>query len=200
MVVWRSLLRVGLIKADNLAGCKPATCDYSSTLAFNYKRPTMRKKTAINLLKTQKKIFELESYDNRDVWFQKTASLIELVLGRESNEYHSFSHFEFGILTTNPENVDFNAVYKQKRKIMIGLLNNCIDKLNITGIYKPPKDNLLSTYNNWQILSIIVIVFIAGLSAGIWLSETKSFSFISSIEKNIDNHTQSETSIEQTKD
>jgi len=166
-------------------------------VVINHKRADMRIRKAINLLKTQKEIFESESYNNREVWFQKTASLIELFLGRESNEYFAFSNFKFGILTADPDNVDFSAVYKKKRKEMLGLLDNCIDKLNIIGIYKPPQTNILSTYNNWILLTIAVAIFIAGLSSGIWLSENKSFSLFPNFNNSSENYTGSKVELEQ---
>lgn len=156
----------------------------------------MTKREAIRLLTEQKQIFESHKYSDRDIWRLKTGSLIEHFLGLESNEYYSFSKFDFGVWHLSSEDIDFKAEFKRKHELMVGLLDNCIDKLKIVGLYKKPQRNILSNYDNWKLITIAVIIFVAGLTAGIWLKENTSLIIFSSVNNSSNNHADNKSSVD----
>lgn len=135
----------------------------------------MTKKEAIRLLTEQKQIFDSRAYSDKEIWRQKTASLIEQFLGLESSEYYSFTNFDFRVIHLSSEDIDYKAEFKRKHEIMSGLLGNCIDKLKISGIYKKTQRNIVSHLDNWALILIATSIFIAGITSGIWLNDTKSF-------------------------
>lgn len=153
----------------------------------------MTKREAIRLLTEQKQIFDSRTYSDREVWRQKTASLLEQFLGLESSEYHSFSKFDFGVWHLSSEDIDFKSEFKRKNELMTGLLANCIDKLKTFGLYKKPQHNIVSQLDNWKLITIAVTLFLAGLTAGIWLKENTSLIVFSSIEKGGNDNSNSKT-------
>lgn len=159
----------------------------------------MNKKNAISLIENQKKEFIEKSFDNIAAWKQKTASMIEDFLGHDSGEFYSFTKFVIGVWALNTESTNKNSLSYHDHMAMIGLLSNCQDKIKRNGLYKKPNQNILSNYDNWKLITIAVIIFLAGLSAGIWLKENTSFVIFTSVNDSSDNHPNNESPINETK-
>jgi len=159
----------------------------------------MTKREAIRLLTEQKQIFESRTYSDREVWRQKTGSLIEQFLGKDSNEYYSFAKFEFGVLSYGSDKATIKQELDRKHSTMVDLLNNYIDKLKTFGLYKKPQQNIVYHLDNWKLITIAVVLFVSGLTAGIWLKENTSLVVFPSIEKGGDNNSNSKAIQAETK-
>lgn len=84
--------------------------------------------------------------------------------------------------TLSSNDTDLSPEFKRKHEVMIGLLENCIDKLKMTGLYKKTQKNILTNVDNWKLITIAVAISLAGLSSGIWINEKNHlFLFLSSI-------------------
>lgn len=137
----------------------------------------MRKSQAIKILEKQKQIFIEKNYQDRSVWKQLTSSYILDFLGQESSEYYAFYKFSFDAVATSNEQLE--SIIARKDKAMIGLIDNCIDKIKLNGLPKNQNKNVLSTYDNWKLITIAVAIFIAGLTVGIWINEKLSIHILS---------------------
>ena len=156
----------------------------------------MNKKKAIKLLENQKNEFTEKSFDNIAAWKQKTASMIDDFLGSDSNEYYSFTKFLIGVWALNIESTNKDSLSYDNHMAMVGLLKNCQDKIKRSGLYKKPQSNVLSHFDNWKLITIAVVIFLAGLSAGIWLKENTSLIVFKSVNNSSNNHTDNESKID----
>ncbi|WP_159523911.1 hypothetical protein [Sunxiuqinia indica] len=147
----------------------------------------MNKQKAIRLLKNQKAEFIDKSFDNVAAWKGKTASMIVDFLGFDSGEYYSFAKFHFGEWCLDKNSINKNSPFYNEHSALIGLIDNCIDKLKRSGLYTKPQSNVLSNVDNWKLITIAVALFIAGLTAGIWLKENTSLIVFKSINNNSNN-------------
>ena len=163
----------------------------------------MKLKKAIQILEEQKQKVLSPNHPNNDEWTFETASYIKEFFGLNSTEYSWISQFKWHVkyldhpLIDNTSDVDF--LLKEKPKKAVRFLDNCKNTLKNKGLFKLPKKNLLSDINNWQIITIFVAIFIAGLSSGIWLNEKKSFSFTSLIHNDTNDNTESKGEISKCK-
>lgn len=159
----------------------------------------MKLKRAIKILEEQKQKVLSSDHPNNEEWIFETASYIKEFFGINSTEYSWISQFKWHVkyidspFIDNEKDVDFEL--KQKPKKAVTFLENCKNVLKNKGLYKEPKKNLLSDFNNWKLITIFIAIFIAGLTSGIWLNEKKSFSFNSFIQNNTKDNTNSKREI-----
>jgi hypothetical protein len=148
----------------------------------------MNRKSAIRHLEKQKTEFVNKSFDNVAAWKSKTASMIIDFLGFESGEYYSFAKFHFGEWCSDKNSGNKDSLFYHEHSALTGLIDNCIDKIKRNGLYKKPQSNVLSNADNWKLITIAIIIFVAGLTAGIWLKENTSLVVFSSVSNSSDNH------------
>jgi hypothetical protein len=99
----------------------------------------MNKRKAIKLLQNQKQIFIDRSYPARDVWQHKTSSLVKDFCGNDSDEYEAMINFEFGIWSNNVKDEWIKHELDRRRTTIIGLIDNCIDKIKRNGVQSSSK-------------------------------------------------------------
>jgi len=140
----------------------------------------MNRRKAIKLLEGQiTKLKRLKSPMDMEVDFLiQTKTYIDKFFGSDSPQSKRLT----GVPIAQETTPDF-----------IPFLNDCIETINYFGLYKEKNKNILSTQNNWKLLAIATTIFIAGLSAGIWLKENTSFIVFPSVENSSNNHSNSES-------
>jgi hypothetical protein len=117
-------------------------------------------------------------------WKIEARSITELLFGKESHEYDSIASFY------NKETV-YNSVVEKviaKRKeiqSLKSLRNIFINTLNIKGVYKKPKSNMVSHLKNWQLIGFIIAIFLAGFGAYKTIEEISDKGSIIPIPSNI---------------
>ena len=153
----------------------------------------MNRKSAIKHLEKQKAEFLNKSFDNIGAWKGKTASMIVDFLGFDSGEYYSFSKFHFGEWCLDKKSIHKDSSFYNEHSALVGLIDNCIDKIKRSGLYKKPQSNVLSHVDNWKLITIAVALFVAGLTAGIWLKENTSLIVFKSSESVSNNHSDNES-------
>lgn len=132
----------------------------------------MRKSVAIKILKRQKQIFIDKSYIELSAWKQLTSSYILDFFGQESSEYYAFYKFSFDAVATSNEQLD--SIIAMKEKAMIGLLDNCIDKISTGKLYREPQSNILSSQTNERLIAIIFAISFVVFGIGYYFGTEKT--------------------------
>lgn len=134
----------------------------------------MRKSRAIEILEEQKQIFIEKSYSDRDVWKQLVCSYISDFLGNDSNEYKTFSNFKF--IEYFKHNSSESIAYELNKEIaeIIGMLENCIEKLKTGKLYRKPQSNILSRLTNERLLAIIFAISSVVFGIGYYFGTEKT--------------------------
>jgi len=108
----------------------------------------------------------------KDYWYTQTKSYIRDMLGDDSVEYQYFFKYFVRINGYYPDyqNDENRKKYLNDQVNAISqFLNNCIETIQLKGLYKPPKYNFLQRYNDAQLLAglftIAIIVFWIGVAA-----------------------------------
>ena len=151
------------------------------------------KRKAIKLLENQKAEFISKSYVDRELWKQKTGSLLIEFLGEESSEYYAFANFKFGIWTLDPKSKETDFELKRRNDLIVGLLDNCIDKIKRNGLRNQSSGflknkylirikstiNAIKTLNPiWKFIISIVAMIISGFLTYILIEWYKTLSYV----------------------
>jgi hypothetical protein len=148
----------------------------------------MNNKKAIQILESQ-----IEKLDNPKIrkdenWIFQTASYIKDFFGKDSAEYTFISNFNFKIPFNHYDSKTFpleqlNLEILKSRQY----LENCIETINVKGLYKHPKTNILNRISEtalWSIITVLApIIFFSGYYFGNLYSNTQN------IELKIENKT-----------
>jgi hypothetical protein len=148
----------------------------------------MNNKKAIQNLKSQ-----IEKLDNPKIykdenWIFQTASYIKDFFGQDSAQYTFISNFNFKIPFNQYDSKTF-ASKQLNLKILKSrqYLENCIETINVKGLYKHPKTNFLNRISEtalWSIITVLLpIIFFSGYYFGNLYSNTQN------IELKIENKT-----------
>ena len=111
----------------------------------------MRKKKAIKILEEQRQKVLNPHYQNNQEWIFETASYIKNFFGVKSAEYAWISQFKWYVKSGNTAVVSTEEIHEilgKKSKKMVLFLNNCKLILENKGLYKIPKNNVLSNISN----------------------------------------------------
>lgn len=138
----------------------------------------MNKQTAKELL--QKQLEKLDkTYNHSDHWIIQTASTIERVFGRESNEYKRFYTFRFAIHYYPNEGKSSRELrYEANISDVRLLLMNCIETVDLAIQDSENRKNFLSNVDPWQLIGYIfscaLVVFAAGHYTGKYASDLQN--------------------------
>ena len=119
----------------------------------------MRKKKAIKILEEQRQKVLNPHYQNNQEWIFETASYIKNFFGVKSAEYAWISQFKWYVKSGNKAVVSTEEIHEilgKKSKKMVLFLNNCKLILENKGLYKIPKNNVLSNISNAAILGTLL--------------------------------------------
>lgn len=94
----------------------------------------MNKRKAIKILKRQKQIFIEKSYTEIYVWRDLTQSFIADFVGKDSPEYSKIKDFRFGTTDPNYVGLSLADAWEIQTKIIVGLIDNCIEKVELKGV------------------------------------------------------------------
>ena len=113
----------------------------------------MKTQKAIKILNEQTdKLMSLKLDDNNQSWVVQTSTYIEMFFGKESSQLSYFIDKS-------------NYLFKETARTELNtFLNDCIEVISNKGLYKPPKQNVLSRIPDWSIIPIITgLLFIGGV-------------------------------------
>ena len=119
----------------------------------------MRKKKAIKILEEQRQKVLNPHYQNNQEWIFETASYIKNFFGVKSAEYAWISQFKWYVKSGNKAVVSTEEIHEilgKKSKKMVLFLNNCKLILENKGLYKIPKNNVLSNISNAALLGTLL--------------------------------------------
>ena len=119
----------------------------------------MRKKKAIKILEQQRQKVLNPHYQNNQEWIFETASYIKNFFGVNSAEYAWISQFKWYVKSGNTAVVSTEEIHEilgKKSKKMVLFLNNCKLILENKGLYKIPKNNVLSNISNVALLGTLL--------------------------------------------
>lgn len=134
----------------------------------------MTKEKAIEILKRQRDKLDIEKHTNDEAWIFQTAEYIRQFFGENSTQFSFISQFKWHVLRSP---WDSNELVKhwldQKPKEAKQFLDNCIESLNDTGLYQPPKTNFFQGYSNIKIIAAFVPVVTVAISIGLFFGQNK---------------------------
>lgn len=119
----------------------------------------MRKKKAIKILEEQRQKVLNPHYQNNQEWIFETASYIKNFFGVKSAEYAWISQFKWYVKTGNTAGVSTEEIHEilgKKSKKVVLFLDNCKLILENKGLYKIPKNNVLSNKSNTALLGTLL--------------------------------------------
>lgn len=120
----------------------------------------MNKDTAINLLRSQKEEFLEVTNENFHAWKVHTMSLIRDFLGEPSIEYRAAKNLRMETVRLGSDFWHTEGSRTSHREDVIQFLDNCIKKIETSGLYKQPKKRFLQEANNANLIA--VCIFVAG--------------------------------------
>jgi len=135
----------------------------------------MKLKKAIEILEEQKQKILNPKYPNNQEWVVETTSYIKDFFGFDSVEYSRIAQFKFSVVTLNietDENVD--RLLNQKVKDIVLFLDNCKRTLEVKGLYKNQKANIVSDKTNFELISIIIAISITVFGIGYYFGTEKT--------------------------
>ncbi len=142
----------------------------------------MNKRKAIKILEEQKQKILSSEHPNDDEWIFETASYIKDFFGFDSTEYSWISQFKWHVayidhpFFDNEDEADREL--RQKPKKAIRFLNDCKRTLENKGLYKAPKNNLVSDKSNFELIGIVVAISIFIFWIGYWTKSIEIFSVL----------------------
>jgi hypothetical protein len=141
-----------------------------------------RTKNAIDILNTQKsKLYSVTIDLNDGIWGAQLLSYIVTYFSENSVEYQFLSKTAFYTPEYNEDGkIPEGEVRMDRLKKInkaIDFIDNCIEKLKNTGVYKKPKTNILSSLSEGWLIFIcgLIIAAMTGLFyIGYWYGEHNS--------------------------
>jgi hypothetical protein len=152
----------------------------------------MTKKKAINILiKQRDKIDDINS-PNDETWVFQTAEYIRQFFGDSSTQFSYISQFSFIVKYSNRDNDESVRQWlAQKPRDAKQFLNNCIEDITHTGLYKKPTVNFLSKLSDtaiWTIIPfVLTVVFSSGYLLGQYFADIKNIELRQELKKYQDN-------------
>lgn len=152
----------------------------------------MTKEKAIQILTRQRDKLDDPKVPNDDAWIFQTADYIRQFFGDNSQQFSYISQFKFGVWYKTSDSSDvIKARLDQNLREVKQFLDNCIEAINDTGLYKPPTTNFLNKLSDtalWTIIPFVVTVtFSAGLLVGKYFSDTQNIELKQELKKCQDN-------------
>lgn len=140
----------------------------------------MKIKKAKELLRNQLEKLN-KTYNHNDHWIIQTASTIERIFGRDSNEYKRFYTFRFSIPYIPNEGKSSRELrYEANISDVRLLLLNCIETVDLVlqDSESGQRKNFLSHVDPWQLIGYIfscaLVVFAAGHYTGKYASDLQN--------------------------
>jgi hypothetical protein len=139
----------------------------------------MTTKKAIEILTKQRDKIDDINYPNDETWVYQTAEYIRQFFGENSTQFSYINRFSFSVLATNYDSKEAVRQWMaQKPRDAKQFLNNCIEDLKHTGLYKKPSVNILSKLSDTALWTIIpftlTTVFTGGFLLGQYLTDIKN--------------------------
>ena len=137
----------------------------------------MRKKKAIKILEIQKQKILSPDHPNNQEWIFETASYIKDFFGINSTEYAWIAQFKWHVKTLNTDfasNEEIKEMLGQKPKKVVSFLDNCKQILEDKGLFKEPKNNLLSDKNNAALIGTIFAISSVVFGIGFYFGTEKT--------------------------
>ncbi|SDE83561.1 hypothetical protein SAMN04487996_107137 [Dyadobacter soli] len=138
----------------------------------------MNIQTAKRLLQDQS--YKLSERSNwNQAWITQTASYIEKIFGSESQEFKHIASFTFALHQGLNEYTDEYNLRRDRHVAATQVfLANCIETLDIKGVYAPQKTNVLYRLdNNWLVplcVTIVSAVWYLGYYYGVATTDYKN--------------------------
>lgn len=134
----------------------------------------MTKEKAIEILKRQRDKLDIEKHTNDEAWIFQTAEYIRQFFGEDSTQFSFISQFKWHVLSSP---WDSNELIKhwldQKPKEAKQFMDNCIESLNDTGLYKSPKPNFFHGYSNIKIITGAISFLVIFSTVILYLGQLK---------------------------
>jgi hypothetical protein len=121
----------------------------------------MIKKKAIKILEEQRQKILNPNYKNNQEWIFETTSYIIDFFGIDSTEYAWIAQFKWYVKTLNTDfvsNEEIKEMIDEKPKKVVLFLDNCKRVIENKGLYKAPKNNVLSDKSNAALIGTIVTI------------------------------------------
>lgn len=128
----------------------------------------MNNKTAISILNKQIDKLQSSKENRNDSWTIETKHYIISFFGEDSIQKDFFNGYSWSL---NP-NSDLDW---QERQVVI-FLNDCINIIKNVGLYKRPKNNLVSDKSNFELIGIVISISIFVFWIGYWAKSIELFS------------------------
>jgi hypothetical protein len=135
----------------------------------------MKLNKAIKILEEQKqKIVNNEVSKNQE-WIVETASYIKDFFGFESVEYSRIAQFKWGLFVSNEESTEsIRARGVQNENDILQFIDNCKRTLSNKGLFKEPKNNLLSDKSNASLIGILFAISSLVFGVGFYFGTEKT--------------------------
>ena len=137
----------------------------------------MKLKKAIQILEEQKqKILKPENINSQE-WIVETASYVKDFFGFESTEYSWIAQFKWhvdpktSVFGTDDEIIE---IIDNKPKKAVKFLDNCKQTLKNKGLFKEPKNNLLSDKSNAALIGTIFTISSIVFGIGFYFGTEKT--------------------------
>ena len=148
----------------------------------------MKLKKALEILEEQKQKVLSPIFPNNQEWVVETASYIKDFFGFDSVEYSRIAQFKFTVVALNIEpDENVNRLLNQKVKDIVLFLDNCKRTLEIKGLYRNPKANILSDKTNFELISIIIAISITVFGIGYYFGTEKTNTELVRVQNELNN-------------
>lgn len=132
------------------------------------------KKKAIDALKKQKAKLDDKKYYNDWDWIAQTTDIISKYIGKDSALYTAIIQFKFGVLTDGSlSNEQIRHGFDAKVRTAKRYVDNCIEYIELNGIKKETKVNLLQKLSDKVVWSIFVGIATFGFFLGNFLKKVE---------------------------
>jgi hypothetical protein len=140
------------------------------------KKGELRKSKAIKILEEQRQKVLNPHYKNNQEWIFETALYVKDFFGFNSAEYAWIAQFKWYMKESNTDfvsNEEIKEVIDEKPKKVVLFLDNCKRVIENKGLYKAPKNNVLSDKSNTALIGTIVTVASIVFTIGFYLGTEK---------------------------
>ncbi len=131
----------------------------------------MRKSTAIGLLREQQESLKSTYGNTFAAWKNHTISLIKDFFGENSPEYEAAKLLAYARVIDRELDYNTQTIINKTEKnteLILAFLENCIKKIQASGLYKKPKTNSFSRLSDTALWTLITIISSAIFYAGFW--------------------------------
>lgn len=129
----------------------------------------MKVRKAITILEKQKSKIEDTNHYNDDNWVFQTAAYIKDFFGEKSPQFSFIKQFHFYVMSASWESEKgINQRLSEKPDDAKKFLDNCIETLQLKGIYKEPGKNFLYRISDTALWAIIGLAIPGFISIGVF--------------------------------